>query len=130
MNGIYQKMAVINRVGIGDGVDDGTDGANTGLHMEATENSFTGKFNAPSEPTLVLSIIFGLTAGCRHESVGIVDGLNDSSSRVHGRILRGGGVKNDEGECMGEKRTNAEQMNVVIVGISAWTTRRRQRVER
>ena len=89
MNGLYQKLAVINRVGMGDGVDDGTDGANTGVCMEATEGLFAGGFDALSEPTLVVSIIFILTAGSRHGSAGIVDGLDDSSSRIHGRILLG-----------------------------------------
>lgn len=87
MNGLYPKLAVINRVGMGDGVDDSTDGAKTGVCLETTEGLFTGGFDALSDPTLVVSIIFILTAGSRHGSAGIVDGLDDSSSCIHGRIL-------------------------------------------
>ena len=93
MNGLYQMLAVINRVGMGDGVDDGADGAYTGGRMATTEGLFTGGFNSLSEPTLVVSIIFILTAGSRHGSAGIVDGLYGSSSRAQGRILHKGGQK-------------------------------------
>jgi hypothetical protein len=116
VNGLYQKLAVINRVGMGDGVEDGIDAPNTGAGMEATDSLFTDRFNALSEPTLVMSIIFILTAGSRQGGAGVVDSLDGSSSRAHGQILRGV-VKYDERGCNGEKRTNAERMRVVIVGI-------------
>lgn len=57
--------------------------------MEATEGLFTGRFNALSEPTLVVNIIFILRAGSRRQGAGIVNNLDGSCSRARRCILRG-----------------------------------------
>ena len=88
MNSLYQKLAIINCAGISDSVEDGADGSNTGVSMEPTESLFADRFDVLGESTLVVRIIFILTAGSRHGSASIVDGFDGDSSRVHGRILR------------------------------------------
>ena len=87
MNALYQKLAIVYRVGMGDEVEDGIDGPNISVSMEATESLFADRFDALGEPTLVVSVIFILTTGSRHGRAGIVDGLYGSSRRMHGRVL-------------------------------------------
>jgi hypothetical protein len=92
VNGPYQKFAIIDRLGMGDGVEDGINGPNIGMSVEATESLFADRFDPLGEPALIVIIIFVLTASSRHGRAGVVDGLDSGSSRPQGRILWDGSI--------------------------------------
>lgn len=85
----HQKLAIIDRGGMDDGVENGIDSPSIGVIMDTTVSLLANRLDALSDPTLVVRIVFILAAGSRDGSAGIVDGLDGSGSRVRGCILRG-----------------------------------------